>query len=282
WKVIYSRHGQPCWLHLGSTNSIGLADARTMTQEAMLAVAKGGNPAGDKRAERGAGTFAELHEKYLEQHAKKKNKSWAQADALVRRFALSRWGKLLASGITRSDIKTMMRKIEAPIVANQTLAAVSAIFSWAIREEIAGIKVNPCANVERNAVKERARVLANSEVAKFWAAFDDADAIAGAALKMILLTGQRPGEVTQMRYEHIKDGWWELPGEPIADIWPGTKNGGTHRVWLPKPAQALLAELGNTDRTIGYVFAGRRGCALKGLDGAMRTISGKIGVEPVR
>jgi hypothetical protein len=29
-----------------------------------------------------------------------------------------------------------MLRIEAPIVANQTLAAASAIFSWAIRQEI--------------------------------------------------------------------------------------------------------------------------------------------------
>src|SRR5262249_26298999 len=91
WKCIYSRHGRPRWLHLGDAKIIGLADARTMAAEAMLAVAKGKDPAADKRAERGAGTFAELHERYLGEHAKKHNKSWQQTDALVRRYALPRW-----------------------------------------------------------------------------------------------------------------------------------------------------------------------------------------------
>jgi integrase len=63
----------------------------------------------------------------------------------------------------------------------------------------------------------------------------------GTALKLILLTGQRPGEVSHLREEHIEDGWWTMPGEPVPALsWPGTKNGQTHRIWLPKPAQELL------------------------------------------
>jgi hypothetical protein len=59
-KVIYSRHGRPRWYHIGDASVIGLADARTLAAEAMLAVARGKDPAAEKKAERGAGTFAEL------------------------------------------------------------------------------------------------------------------------------------------------------------------------------------------------------------------------------
>jgi integrase len=278
WVVVYSCHGRPRWLTLGAADAVGLSDARMLTAEVMLAVAKGGDPAADKRAERGAGTFAELAGKYLEQYAKKHNKSWQQADALVRRHATPRWGKLQASSITRGDIKQMMSRIEAPIVANQTLAAVSAIFSWGVKEEI--VTANPCKLVERNPTRSRERVLADSEIQKFWAAFDDADPVAGAALKMILLTGQRPGEVAHMRREHIGDGWWEMPGEPIEPLgWPGTKNGQAHRVWLSKPVQELLAGLGDDKSATGFVFAGARSRAIHGLDGAMRGICAKLGVE---
>jgi integrase len=34
-----------------------------------------------------------------------------------------------------------------------------------------------------------------------------------------------------------------MPGKPTAG-WPGTKNGQSHRVWLPQPAQALLSPPG--------------------------------------
>jgi integrase len=276
WKAIYSRHGRPRWLHLGNADAIGLSDARTLAAEAMLAVARGNDPAAEKKAERSKGTFEELATRYVEEHAKRVNKSWRQADALVRRHALPRWGKLQANSISRSDIKTMMASIEAPIVANQTLAAVSAIFTWAVREEV--LAANPCKLVARNATRSRERVLADSEIPQFWASFGDAGLIVGSALRTILLTGQRPGEVAHMRREHIVDGWWTMPGEPVLSLgWPGTKNAQAHRVWLPAPVQALLAEMG--DATAGFVFAGPRGAAVKGLDEAMREVCTKLSVE---
>jgi integrase len=278
WKVIYSRHGRPRWLHLGNANAIGLADARTLAAEAMLAVAKGKDPAAEKKAERGVGTFADLHRRYLEGHAKKRNKSWRQGETLVSRYATPRWGRLEASTITRADVKALMARIDAPVLANQVLAAVSAVFTWAVREDI--LLTNPCKLVARNPVKSRERVLSDSEVPKFWSAFDDAGLIAGTALKVIFLTGQRPGEVAHMRREHIKDGWWEMPGEPVPLLgWPGTKNAQGHRVWLSAPVQALMAELAG--QGAGFVFTGPRQGPVTGLDGAMRAACSKLGVERV-
>src|SRR6516162_8920086 len=40
WVTVYSRHGRPRWLHLGNAGAIGLAEARTLAAEAMLAVAR--------------------------------------------------------------------------------------------------------------------------------------------------------------------------------------------------------------------------------------------------
>jgi integrase len=276
WYAVYSRQGRPRWLHLADADAVGLADARRLAGKAMVAVAEGQDPAAERKAERGAGTFAELHQRYLDGYAKKHNKSWEQSDALVRRHALPRWGKLQASSVTRGDVKAMMTRINSPSVANQTLAAVSAIFSWGMTEDI--VAANPCKLVERNPSKSRERVLSASELPLLWQALDDIDPISAAALKMILLTGQRPGECANMRREHIKDGWWEMPGEPITDIWPGTKNGQSHRVWLPKPAQALLGDSGNNGG-IGFVFAGSRGGAVSHLDGVMRGICAKLKIE---
>jgi integrase len=278
WKCIYSHHGRPRWLHLGDAGAIGLADARTLAAEAMLAVARGKDPAAEKRAERGAGTFAELAERYVEHYAKRRNKSWAQADKLIRRHALPRWGNLQAASISRADVRAMMSRIEAPVLANQVLAAVSAVFSWAVKQEVVG--TNPCRGVDRNATRSRERVLSESELPRFWSAFDDAGLVVGTALKVVLLTGQRPGEVRLMRREHIVDGWWELPGEPVPALgWRGTKNGASHRVWLPKAAQVLLAEL-DGEATGGFVFAGPRSRRpVDGLDAAMRAICAKLGVE---
>jgi integrase len=274
WVAIYSRRGRPRWLHLGNADAVALSDARNLAAEAMLAVAKGGDPAAEKKAERSAGTFAELASNYVEQYAKRHNKSWKQADALVRRFAIPKWGKLQASSVTRTDVKAMMARITAPVVANQTLAAISKVFTWSISEEI--VTANPCKLVAKNPTRSRERVLSASELPQFWRALDALDPVAAAALKMILLTGQRPGEIANMRREHIVDGWWQMPGEPIPGIWPGTKNGESHRVWIPKAAQALLGDPSPT----GFVFAGPRGQAIAHrLDKTMRSICAKLGIE---
>jgi integrase len=270
WKCVYKNHGRSRWYHIGNADAIGLADARKLASRVMFQVAEGKDPCADRKAERSKETFEELATCYVKEYAKRENKSWRRADALVRRLLLPRWGKLKAASINRGDVKNTFAGISAPVVANQTLAAASAIFSWAIREGI--MAVNPCARVARNETKSRERVLSDSEIPMFWKAFDDAGLVASTALKIILLTGQRPGEVTHMRREHIVDGWWEMPGEPVPALgWPGTKNSHSHRVWLPVPAQALLTEMPET----GAVFSGLATRA----DAAMRKACAKLGVE---
>jgi integrase len=275
WKAIYSFHGRPRWLHLADVTAIGLADARQLAYDAMHQVAQGKDPVAERKAHRHAGTFEELAEQYAG-YAKKKNKSWQSTDKLIRRYVLPKWSKLLAAEIVRADVKALRASISAPITANQVIANTSAIFAWAIREEISGITINPCIGVERNPTHERERVLSASEVPLFWKAFDDAGLVRSMALKCILLTGQRPGEVSHMRTEHIKDGWWTLPGKPVPALdWPGTKNGQSHRVWLPAPVLDIIAEL----KPDGAVFANGAGNGIDKLDGAMRDICKALKVE---
>ena len=274
WKCVYPFQGRPRWYHIGAVDAVSLADARKLASRVMFQVAEGKDPAAERKAERGRGTFEELASRYLNEYAKRENKSWRQADKLVRRNLIPRWGKLQAAAISRGDVKVMMSSTASPTVANQTLAAASAIFAWAIREEI--VKTNPCQLVERNKTKSRERILSDGEIPKFWQAFDSAGLVASTALKMILLTGQRPGEVAHMRREHIEDGWWTLPGDPVPELdWPGTKNKTTHRIWLPAVAQALMAQLDGD----GFVFANSRGSAIDKLDEAMRAICAELKVE---
>jgi integrase len=273
-KFVYSYRSRPRWFHIGE---VPLGDARRIAAKIRLAVAEGKDPVAERKAERGAGTFAELAQRYLGEHAKRKNRSWEQADYLVQKHLMPRWGKLEAKSITRADVRAAIAKITAPVVANQTLAAASAIFSWGMKQEI--LAANPVRGVERHEVQSRERVLSDSEVAQFWNSFDNAGLVRGSALKLILLTGQRPGEIAHMRREHIKDGWWEMPGNPVPALgWPGTKNGQSHRVWLSELVCAILDELDN-DANAGFVFAGSRNNPVTGLGRAMQGICKNIGAE---
>jgi integrase len=260
WKCIYSFHGKPRWLTLGKAELVNVDKARKLAAEILLKVTTGIDVQAERQASRGSGTFEELAVRYREEYAKKKNKSWQQPDRWVQKNLIPHWGKLRAADITRSDVKLVLAKIKSPSIATNTKLAASAIFNWCIDEEIGGVKANPCRRIETEEPESRERVLSESEIPKFWAAFDNAGYLHSLALKMILLTGQRPGEVLRMHRKNIEDGWWTLPGKPVLELsWLGTKNAATHRVWLAQPAHAIVDDLDSD----GLLFAGARGAIIQ-------------------
>ena len=112
----------------------------------MLQVIRGKDPAAERRMTRGT-SFAQLAERYVEEHAKRKNKSWKQAEYLIRRHAPPTWGDLSAEAIKRSDVRALFGQFNGPSLSNQILASVSAVFSWAINQEL--LANNPARGVEQ-------------------------------------------------------------------------------------------------------------------------------------
>jgi integrase len=276
---FYSFRSVQRWIPLGP---IGLEDARKLAAALRLDVVQGKDPWAERRAQRGACTFGELYRRYLEEHAKKRNKSWRQADYLVTKNLLEHWSDLDAKSITRADVRAAMGRIASASSADQALAAASACFSWAVRQEI--ISTNPCIGVDKRTVAEsRDRVLSDTEIKQFWELFDSVGLVRSAALKVILCTGARGGEVSCMKREHLKDGWWEMPGKPDDAGWPGTKNGQAHRVWLSEPVRNIIAELIGDDASPGFVFLSDNGISpVYGLSRAMSAISKELGCAPAR
>src|SRR5262245_38582863 len=123
WKCVYTIHGRGArWYSIGDARAITLADARRLAGKLMVAVAEGGDPHADRLALRGRGSFEQVAARYVEEHARKRNKSWRQADALVRKYLLPRWAKLDIGSIRRADVKATIAAIAAPVLANQALA----------------------------------------------------------------------------------------------------------------------------------------------------------------
>lgn len=261
-KFIYNFHGRTRWFTIGDATALPLSEARIRARALRTQVDQGIDPQAIRKAERSKGTFEELACRYVEEHAKNKNKSWRQAERLIRRYALPKLGGLPIGDISRTDIEAVIRAIHKPILANAVLASLSAVLSWAIRKEV--IKVNPAQLIDRNKVNSRERILSDVEIPLFWAEFDKAGR-AGIALKIGLLTGARPGEIAHMWRQDIgADHFWVQPGQP-QDDWPGTKNGRTHHVWLSDKVRPLVDQL----------LSGPR----PKVEGVMRKISAKLGVE---
>jgi integrase len=212
YKYVYSLGARRVrWYHVGPA-SIGLANARRIADRLRVAVAEGKDPHGERRAERAADTFQMLADRYLEEHAKKRNRSWRKGRHLVERFALPAWKDRPARSVSRGDVRALISKVKSPSVANAA------------------------SKIEKHPQRSRARVLSDSELPLIWQALDSMATVEARACQAILITGQRPGEVLRMRAEHVKDGAWCMQGAPDpAAGWPGTKNSQDHRVPLPPP-----------------------------------------------
>ena len=128
-------------------------------------------------------------------------------------------------------------------MANRLLAYTRKLFSYAVKRDV--LEVNPFLGMDRPQPEHsRERALSVAEIRTLWVNLDAANMSDGIrrALKLILVTGQRPGEVIGMHSREIDGNWWTIPVER-------SKNKQAHRVFLSDMALALIGE------PQGYVFS---------------------------
>ena len=94
----------------------------------------------------------------------------------------------------------------------------------------------------------RDRELTEKEIKHLWNAIDEGGGSDGTkrALKLILITGQRPGEVVGIHRREIEGKWWTIPWERIKTR---KRRQEDHRVYLSPLALSLI---GDGD---GYIFS---------------------------
>ena len=195
-------------LSLGRYPEVGLALARTRAQEKRVEVAGGADPQGERRSKREASvlTFNALADAYLERYARPHKKSWANDALYLRAHVRAAWGERPANRISRADAAVLLDTIakSAPTSANRTQSILSRVFNWAIESGL--LEVNPLARMPKRAAEAVAkdRILAPDEIRVLWHALDG-DGPVAAALRFLLLTGLRPGEVAGAAIAELVD-----------------------------------------------------------------------------
>jgi integrase len=103
----------------------------------------------------------------------------------------------------------------APITANRLQSVLVRMLNFAAERGI--IEHSPLVGMKRPRESSRTRVLSDEQIMAFWTALDlentaiDIYRVTKLALKMILLTGQRPGEVAGMAWSEIDGDLWIIP-----------------------------------------------------------------------
>ena len=179
WVVMYRTGGRQRRLTLGSFPKIKLAAAREMALEALNAVARGRDPAEEKKEARNTiyvapETVAKAAEAYIEQRVRPRNRSWKETRRIFDKYVIPALGRRPLEEITRRDVSALVDDIAAngtPYMANRVRAGLSAFFNWCI--EKSKIEVSPAMGVKAPCEESsRDRVLSDAEIRKLWRAWD--------------------------------------------------------------------------------------------------------------
>lgn len=287
WVYRYRFEGGRQKLTIGPYPEVSLSAAREAADRARALVKKGIDPAAERQrerlaakaareADRLAATLEKLAEDFVERYGKARKRSWQEDKRYLNNDVKPALGKQKARDVTRAHIRDLLRKKVddgAPIAANRLLAVLRKMFAWAVEEGY--LEENPCAGIKAPGKKvSKDRVLSPEEVRRVWKLLEppqprrkddpppEGPQVAMSpevrrALRLILVTAQRPGEVAGMRWEEIEGRWWTIPAER-------SKNGLSHRVHLSKLAREVLG----TEKGEGYVFPSPR----TGPDGEPRHV----------
>lgn len=294
WFVKYVHRGRQRWVSLGQYPSMKLADARKEALAVKNAVAKGEDPAADRKAERQAHaetlSFLELAENFIEKHAKAKKRTWRDDERMLMNHCRP-WHRRRAAEISRADVVELLhdiathgrqrhprkngepRKRGAPIMANRVLASIRKAFNYTIQNPLPGreqITVNPAHMVDAPGREaERDRVYREDEIRRLWEAFSE-HGVAGTVYKVCLATGQRLNEVARMEWSEIDVDLWTLPGDR-------TKNRRVHVVPLNYLSQGVVEGLRGHDEEFVFpspVRSGRPFSSFGKASAKVRELSG--------
>jgi integrase len=218
WTFAYKLNGRMRRITLGDYGerpALGLSEARARADERRAQRSAGKDPRAMQDAERAAQaqktlTFAELCDLYIG-HKKASGKiSWKTDEGYLKR-PKAKFGKRPAVSITKRELMDFFEGIArtSKSSANRTQSTVRTMWGWAADRD--HIPMNFLAGVKKVGGKEneKDRVLTADELRAFLAALDDVDVeateIVRLALKGILLTAQRPGEVAGMMLSELHD-----------------------------------------------------------------------------
>ncbi|MCB1883121.1 MAG: tyrosine-type recombinase/integrase [Geminicoccaceae bacterium] len=279
--VQYRAGGRTRRVKLGAHGALTAEEARKRARELLGTIAGGDDPAEALHTHRRAPTVAALGARFLAEHVAHRCKPSTQGEyrRCIELFINPRIGTHKVPDIRRQHVQALhdeLRRI--PYQANRALGVLSKMFSlaeaWGLRPDGS----NPCRHVRKYPEQKRERFLSAEELRRLGAALAGLEVempemrAAVAAVRLLVLTGCRLGEIQTLCWAHVKGSVLELPDSKT----------GAKRVWLNRAALDVLAAL---ERHEGnpYVIQGRQPKShLTDLQKPWRRIRARAGLADVR
>jgi integrase len=256
---------------IGSSVLFRLEQARERARRLLSAAKEGGDPAAERDRARTAPKVSDLVDRYLAEHAElsKKPSSLSADRRNIANHIRPLLGKLRVQDVTSEHVDKFLRDVQGGVtakdeklgtrsrrivrggsgVANRCAALLSKMFNLAERWRMRPPGSNPCRGLEKFKERKVERFLSSEELGRLGDALRsyDLSPYAVAAIKLLVFTGARLGEVLALRWDRID---FERGEMRLEDSKTGAKT-----LHLPPPALEVLSELPRTEGN-PYVIVG--------------------------
>jgi integrase len=271
WAVRYRHHGTPRKFTLGGYPALDLKAARELGAKALRAAAEGRDPAQEKRAaQMRLGDVQSNLLDFQKNHLRKKNGESIRETTRTERARLlglkpdpekpgewiatgngilQRWGDRDLAGITKDDVRAAINATakSGPILANRTLSALKTFFNWCVKDD--RLAKSPAEEIDLPSPETASdRVLSDNEIKRIWQAAEQMGPPYGALVQLLILTGQRRGEIAGLMWREI-----DLEKDLISLPRERVKNNKSHEIPLSPRATAIIERLPRISER--YVFS---------------------------
>ena len=266
----------------------GVVTAREARRRAALVIARikaGEDPVPEPPAvklNRGP-TVSEIAERYLEEHVavRCKPKTEATYRLIVAKHILPRLGRLPALAVGHNEVTELHSALRAtPVMANQVVDLLSRIYNLAEDRGKIPEMSNPCRLVAKNRERSRERFLTDEEYRRLGRVLYEAEtrkgvsAYAVAAIRLLLLTGCRKGEILNLRWDQV-----DLEGGELH--LPDSKT-GPRTISLPPEAVNVLSRIPRLADNPHVISGKIRGRPMRNLNDPWEIVCERAGLAGLR
>jgi integrase len=218
-------------------------------------------------------TVGDLAKEFTERYLRRERKNPREAELVIEANIARYWRTRPAKSITRRDGVLLLDKVVdrgSPVMANRVGALLSQMFQFAVTRGM--LEASPFVALGRPGGSEKARNrrLSDKEIRIFWKKLTRArlSAEVRLALKLILVTAQRPGEVALAAWREfdVARKLWTIPPQR-------SKNGQEHEVPLSDLALTLVHHLRRRFSETDYLIPSRCWKAREGAPITIRALS---------
>ena len=239
--VHCQRRGERIWKVVGDAGTMSVVEARNHATEMLAAIRRGQD--GPSRPDE------TLFEAVAEKVFWRYERVWKAGTFNVNRYYLRNQllphfaGRQIAK-IDRQDVRHWFASLRAtPVAADRSMPVLSVILREAEAMSLRPEGSNPCLGIPRYRRKGRERFLSDEEIRRLSAclsAHADRWPQHVAAIRLLLLTGCRKGEILALRWADYREGHLFLRDSKT----------GPRTVWLSQPARNVLGAIEQTSRWV--------------------------------